>query len=341
MRKENANNKIDFIIRWVDGNDEEWQVKKNKYSMKAGEGAIENRYRDWENLVYIFRGIDKFAPWVNKIYFVSDGQIPKWLNVKHPKLQIVNHTDFIPHQYLPTFSSRAIDFNLHRIQGLAEQFVVFDDDFFLLRSTAPTDFFVNGKPKDMIIEYPIMCSGHSMVFSNSLCNTFNVIGKYYSRKQYKKNLRFKMLNPCYGLYFFYNFIQYIIPYPKFFGMLTPHFPYRFLKSSYLELWNLEEELLNKTCQHKFRDRTDVNIYIFRLWNLLKGNFVPGNVMKMGKAFLISGEDPKIYKAIEKQKYKFICLNDECSNETFQDIKPKIIDSFEKILPEKCSFEIKE
>ena len=139
MNKKN----IDFIIYWVDGNDKKWQEKRNLYSPTKTQDAGVNRYRDWENLKYLFRGIEKFAPWVHKVYFVSDNQIPEWLNVQCPKLKIIDHKDYMPQEYLPTFNSRPIELNFHRIRGLSEQFVVFNDDFFITNYVKPTDFFVN------------------------------------------------------------------------------------------------------------------------------------------------------------------------------------------------------
>src|SRR5699024_2272679 len=72
-----------------------------------------------------------------------------WLDVNHPKLNIVKHEDFIPEEYLPTFSARPIELNLHRIEGLAEQFVYFNDDMFMLDFLKKDDFFFNGMPCDV------------------------------------------------------------------------------------------------------------------------------------------------------------------------------------------------
>lgn len=329
---------IDFIVYWVDGNDKEWQKKRNQYTASETQDTGNNRYRDWGNLKYLFRGIDKFAPWVHNVYFVTDNQIPKWLNTQCPKLKIINHTDYIPDKYLPTFSSHPIELNFHRIHGLSEQFVVFNDDFFITNYVKPTDFFVNGKPKDIFMEYPVMCGGNTATFPNILANQFNMLGKYFDRKEYKKRLRNKILSFKYGIYCFYNLILYALPYPRFFGLLTPHFARPYLKSSFEELWGLENDALDEVCTHKFRSKDDMNVYIFRIWNILKGNFVPGNIFKMGKAFMISEEDSVVYKAIEQQKYKLICINDECSDQDFERIKRHIIHSFKIILPEKCGFE---
>ena len=101
---------IDIVIPWVDPNDPAWQAEKRKYHDPGNEeaDAREIRYRDWDNLKYVFRSIEKCAPWVRKVHFITCGQIPEWMNVNNPKLHLVNHTDYIPAEYLTTFSSQVI-----------------------------------------------------------------------------------------------------------------------------------------------------------------------------------------------------------------------------------------
>lgn len=81
---------IDFVITWVDGGDAAWQAEKNRYGKEmypAGASALrraenddsDERYRDWDNLKYWFRGVEKYAPWVRKIHFVTWGHLPEWL----------------------------------------------------------------------------------------------------------------------------------------------------------------------------------------------------------------------------------------------------------------------
>ena len=98
-------NKVDIVISWVDGDDPEWVAEKQRYTSEIDNKVDEKRarYRDWDNVQYIFRGIEKFAPWVNKIFFVTYGHLPAWLDVTNPKLVVVKHEDFIPKEYLPTF----------------------------------------------------------------------------------------------------------------------------------------------------------------------------------------------------------------------------------------------
>ena len=149
-------NAVDFVIIWVDGNDPEWRREKNEYKgvLTREEDDSEHRYRDWDNLQYWFRGVEKFCPWVRTIHFVTWGHLPKWLNTDNPKLHIVNHRDYIPAEYLPTFSSHTIELNLHRIEGLSERFVYFNDDMFIIKPTTEMDFFRNGKlPKHKITRF--------------------------------------------------------------------------------------------------------------------------------------------------------------------------------------------
>ena len=113
MKKKMKKEKIDFVITWVDGNDPEWQKEKQKNLEKFLNSTVQstkvgyskNRYRDWGTLKYWFRGVEKNAPWVNKIYFVTCGQIPEWLDSKNKKLVILNLKDYMPKKYLPTFNS--------------------------------------------------------------------------------------------------------------------------------------------------------------------------------------------------------------------------------------------
>lgn len=346
----NAND-IDIVLYWVDGNDKAWQQKRNSYRGESVDRELtdntvntdtaSNRYRDWDNLKYLFRGIEEYAPFVRKVFFVSDGQVPEWLNTDNEKIVMVDHKDYIPEKYLPTFSSHPIELNFHRIPGLSEHFLVVNDDFFFTSPCVASDFFVDGKPVDIMMEYPVMCSGYNPVFSNIIANCHNLVGKHFTRPEYKKRLKGKMLSPKYGSYFFYNLMMFIIPFPKYFGILTPHFTRPYLKSSFEKVWELEEAKLDETCTHKFRDRDDVNVYVFRNYNILSGNFVPGNIHKMGCAFYVKdvndGGDSAA-NAIKSHKFKLICLNDDCKAEAFEECRRRINAAFEEILPNKCSFE---
>ena len=141
---------IDFVITWVDGNDPEWQKEKDRYLTPDADNRA-RRFREWGNLQYLLRGMETFAPWVHKVFLVTCGHYPKWLNLDAPKLRLIRHDEYIPKEWLPTFSSRCIDTNFHRIRELSECFVYFNDDTFLTAPTKPEVFFKKGLPRDAAV----------------------------------------------------------------------------------------------------------------------------------------------------------------------------------------------
>lgn len=331
--------KIDFVILWVDGNDLAWQKERSKYTVdRNNQDGNDRRFRDWENLRYWFRSVEKYASWVNNIFFITCGQHPDWLKNECPKLRIVDHEDFIPKEDLPTFNSNAIEVNLHRIDELSEHFVLFNDDMFLTDYVKPQDFFINGQPVDMFMEYPVGCYGANEVMSHIFVNNFNLVGKYYTRKDILKNLRSKIITARYGAGMFYNMLLSFLPYPNFFGVHTFHFAYPHLKSTFRMMWERDEEPIRKTSGHKFRDKEDISHYIFRIENLLSGNFAPRNRMKMGCMYHIGKNEEKLYQAIRSKSHKMICIADEVSDEMFEKAKNTLLNIFEEMLPEKSMYE---
>ena len=268
----NKNNKIDFVILWVDGNDENWLKEKNKYLHLEGD-MQENRFRDCNNLEYLFRGIEKYANYVNKVFFITWGHVPKWLNVKNKKLRIVKHEEFIPKEYLPTFNSNVIELNLHRIKDLSEKFVLFNDDFFLLKQTKPEDFFINNKPTDVYVEYTQLASFYNDTHFFMKANILAIINKHFKKKEVVKKNLWKMLNLKYGKFNFKTW-QSLGFKNKFCGFWNFHSPQGYLKSTFRKIWELEGESLDKACHNRFRCSTDLGHYLCRYWNLVEGNFVP-------------------------------------------------------------------
>ena len=89
------------------------------------------------------RSIIKFAPWFNHIYIVTNGQIPVWLNTNNPDISVVSHSEIFRNQAdLPTFQSNAIEVNLHRIPGLTDNFIYFNDDMSLIGPLCPEDLLL-------------------------------------------------------------------------------------------------------------------------------------------------------------------------------------------------------
>lgn len=158
---ERVNFPVDLVYTWVDGADPQWRAKRANF-LPTDEGtagaaparsplsaANEARYRNRDELRYSLRSIHMYAPFVRKIFLVTDDQVPAWLDTAGGKIEVVSHKALFDRDTVyPAFSSRPIEFNLHRIEGLAEHFVYMNDDFFLCAPVAATDFFVsNGVAK--------------------------------------------------------------------------------------------------------------------------------------------------------------------------------------------------
>ena len=328
---------IDFVITWVNGSDPAWQKEKASYAPGAGNDDGEERYRDWELLKYWFRGVEKFSPWVRKIHFITWGHLPEWLNTEHPKLHVVRHEDYIPKEYLPIFNSNVLEIYMHNIEGLSERFVYFNDDFYLINHIKPEKFFKNGKPCDMLAFQPVVANPLNPVMSHLYLNNSLVLCKYFDKRE---NVRkhpgnyFKLGYPA--LYFFYNMLE--LAFPLYTGFFTAHGPSPYLKATFREIWEKEEDLLKEMSKHRLRDKDDVTPYLFREWQKLCNNFVPENVLKDFAYFNIDTNNAKLVKTIEKQKKKIICINDGNVGAAFEQIKQEVQDAFQRILPEVSSFE---
>ena len=325
-------NNIDFIITWVDGSDTQWKTQKRQYQPDKRMDDGEERYRDWENLKYWFRGVEKFAPWVRNIYFVTWGHLPEWLNTSQPKLKIIRHTEYIPAEYLPTFNSHAIELNFHLIEGLSDQFVYFNDDMFLIKPSSPEDFAKKGIPRDRIIYNAL--SPIDGTISNIRYNNMKIINRYFNKRKLERKHLGKLFYPGYGLSLWKNITM--LPWRKFSSFEDEHIPITFSKKVFNELWSKENSILHETCSKKFRSENDVSPWLFRYWNLAQGNISP-RATKKG-IYLSLDDSGKAADTIRKQKAQLVCLNDIGKVNKFEEQKEKLIAAFEEILPEKSSFE---
>jgi hypothetical protein len=154
----NATFPIDAVYTWVDGNDPTFIARRNQFVTENDKPSVaDNRWANHDELRYSLRSLAAYAPWVRKIYIVTNGQIPAWLKLTETRVEIVTHAQiFLWPQDLPTFNSRAIEAHLHRIHGLAKHFLYFNDDTFLGSPLLPSDFFSSdGRPKVIASKHPL------------------------------------------------------------------------------------------------------------------------------------------------------------------------------------------
>ncbi len=341
MKKLKEEQELDFVITWVEGNDPAWQKERELALQLSGEtkktDSRKERYRDWDNLQYWFRGVEQFAPWVRKVHFVTWGHIPEWLNTAHPKLHIVRHDEFIPKEFLPTFNSHTIEWNFHRIKDLSENFIYFNDDVFLLDKIESNDFFLNGRPVDMLALQPDVANIDNPVMPYIYLNNAMLLAKYFDKRTNMKKQPGAYFHIGYPpTYFLYNMLEMV--FPRFTGFYTVHGPAPLKKSTYETLWNLEPELLTNVCSHTFRHKDDVSQYVLREYQKLQGEFVPRNVQRLCSYYDVENENKKLIHAIIEGKCPMMCINDSNHKIDFEKAKTEINNALQQRLGQKSLFE---
>ncbi len=118
---------IDVVYLWVDGDFPGFRELRDSYSASPADRQAA-RYRDNLDLLkYSLRGLS-YVPWIRDVYLVTARpQRPQWL-ADHPRLKIVHHDEFIPHDLLPTFNTNAINLQLDNLTGLSQRFLYLEDD---------------------------------------------------------------------------------------------------------------------------------------------------------------------------------------------------------------------
>lgn len=327
-------NGIDFVVLWVDGNDPAWRESLLEARRGAGREAdiSEIRYRDWGWMHYWFRAVERFAPWVRKIHLITWGHLPKGLNLDHPKLHIVRHKDYIPHDYLPTFNSNTIELNLHRLEGLAEHFVLFNDDTFLTAPCHEEDFFRGGVPCDMARLSLVQPSS----VGHTIYNNLALINARHPRKSLNRHLG-KWLSPRYGASHLLKTLT-LLPWSFFPGFYDHHLPQPYLKSRFQEAWKVWGKELDRSCRHPFRELSDLSHWLIRYDTLCRGDFYPRGMGDGKLCNLSDGELEAVCHRIASGSQRLICLNDHAELADFERSRQAVHAAFEQLLPNPSSYE---
>lgn len=335
------NSDIDIVLPWVDGSDPKWRKLKEKICKTEHPEKTANsniRYESWDNLHYWFRAIEKNMPWVHKIFLLTWGHLPAFLDVQHPKLAIVRHEDYIPSEYLPTFNSNTIEMNVHRIASLAENFILFNDDVFPLQQIAETYYFQDDIVCDEAVENIIVTAAMGPIANLARymqVNNMMIINRHFKKRAVQEKNWEKWHCRDYGELLDRTLsLQYWNDFP---GFHDPHMANALKKSVLQKIWDLEILELDKASRGKFRSYTDVSQYLVRYWQLCEGEFWPRRTL--GKMCLVNKENCGEYAdGILRRKWQMVSLNEDCTEREFEMIKREINGALEKVFPEKSSFE---
>lgn len=133
---------MDVVYSWVNGSDPEFIDTIRKFDSNYDK----SRFDDKNELKYSLRSLDKYAPWVRNIYIITNGQVPKWLDLSNERIRIVPHEMLISNvELLPLFSSAAIETFIHKIPNLSHRFLYLNDDIFLGAELYPEDLYTHSE----------------------------------------------------------------------------------------------------------------------------------------------------------------------------------------------------
>ena len=291
---------MDIVITYVNGLDPEWQ---KSYEKTTNTPILEKRFRDWGTLKYLMRGIEANMPFIRKVHLVvaQESQIPEWVN--REKVNVVLHSDIIPEKHLPTFNCNPIEMHLHRIEGLDEEYLYFNDDIFPLKPCKPTDFFDNGQAL-------LGMSRHLFAFDmfKKICRN--------SDRTARKALGLK---------------------PSLCFLRPQHVCTPMLKSVCEEVYEKVEEEIAASLTTT-RESNNLNQYLFLDYMYLKGVLRNRRLSKKHFSLGIASAS-KLRKFLEQPTHKLTCINDvQMGEEKFQSIQKILSETFERILPQKSKYE---
>ncbi len=332
------NSKIDLVMPWVNGDDPEWQALKNTYMesehlQEIGDPDI--RYQSWDNLQFVFRGIEKYMPWVNKVFFITWGHLPNWLNTGYKDLIVVKHTDYIPEKYLPTFNSNVIEMNYFRIPELSENFILFNDDLFPIAPIAEEYYFQEDLPCEEAVETHFALKGEmTPQLLYAFINNMLILNRNFDKQEVVKKNWHKWFDPIYGKRVEHNIAMKY--WNNFESFVYPHEAKPIKKSVLKEIWEKEPKALDYASRNRVRTYSDVTQQLIAMWQICKGDFVPHKCN--GYFGEVDAKNcQEIASLIKKHQYPLLSLNEKNTND-FNIVKEVITCALTEILPEKSVFE---
>ncbi len=290
---------MDAVITYVNGLDPVW---RDEYSRALNVPALDKRFRDWGTLKYLLRGIETHMPFVRNIHLVVSGptQVPGWAS---GRLNVVTHRDIIPEEFLPTFNSTTIEMFLHRIPGLDERFIYFNDDMFPVAPCKEEDFFRDGK---IVIGF----SHH--IFAG---------GMYKRQCRNSDRMARKALGRGSGLLF----------------VRPQHICSPMLRSASEEVFEkMRDEIYSTLSQ--VRTMGNLNQYLFLDYLYHQGRAIRERLS--GKFFSIATSSAsRIGEYLKSPSRKLVCINDvHLKEEAYMSERRILLNSFERALPLKSTYE---
>lgn len=294
----------DVVIAWVDGDDPVHKRKKASFLTPNKEQhfddvAGESRYKSTGEIYYCIASILRYAPWVHKIFIVTDNQNPhvdefvaRNFSDNQIPIELVDHTVLFRgyEQYLPTFNSLAISTMLWRIPGLSDSFLYFNDDVFLTAPVGEEMWFDGDKTRIYADRFP------------ALWARLLRWGKHLGKRHKVFGHKDPMLNSAdiLGSSFFYLF---------------PHAPVPMRRSWYETFYAAHPDLLDSNIRYRFREPSQFSApTLFYVSSFREGKLEvrsPKGMVCFLKPSMEKNEEymaRKIAEADANKELKFGCIN---------------------------------
>jgi hypothetical protein len=284
---------IDVVYTWVNGDDPAWQRRRDAAlgiltEVLNRQSANASRFATRDELRYSFRSLAMFAPWVRRIFLVTDDQVPEWLDVDHPQVTIVSHRElFAGRGVLPTFNSHAIESQLHRIEGLSEHFIYLNDDVFLGRPLTPDAFFHPNGIAKIYLSRAKVDAGAVDVDRDIPATAAGKNNRRLISQRFGRRVTYKM----------------------------KHVPHAMRRSVLTEIESRFAAELTATARHQFRHPADVSLAssLYQYYATLTGCATPADVRYL-YADLADAETPsRLRLLLARRNYDLFCLNDTDSD----------------------------
>ena len=307
---------IDLVYLWVDGSDPAWRVKHNACIGQTEEKSTTNcegRYADNDELKYSLRSVEWYAPWIRRIFIVTDNQVPVWLVTTNPKIKIVDHTEIMPAVSLPCFNSRLVEHCLYKIPGLAEHFLYANDDMFINKPVSPSTFFAADG-------LPIIRFNRSLLRNLYLAFKEKFLG--IPLKSYVHAIRnsAELVKKKYGIYY---------------NGKTHHNIDAYLRSDYQHVAEVFKEEIAATLSNHVRSTNDVqrNIYSYVPLAEKRGHLL---YVTQKTSFRFHIQKESHYRKLKKYNPTFFCMND--SEYATDADRQRVTEFLAERFPEKSRFE---
>lgn len=296
---------IDLLITYVNGSDSSW-VRDFIQATKC-HNPTAARFRSWGTLKYLFRGVEKYMPFIRQIVLVvaKPSQVPVWVNKEN--VRVVYHEEFIPKKLLPTFNSCTIESFFWNIKGLSDRIIYFNDDMFPIADMDEDAFFTGNSPNIRFTE-PSSYSKRN-IYHSQCRSSMDMITKALNLPTFEKG---KIIRP-----------------------------YHISAAMTLESMQKVGELCEVdivACASRLRLTNNVNQYIYSYYHYF--NKTATDKCVDYKYYELSDKNfNEIIEEILQENHQMLCLNDSDKLKDFARTRYLLDNCFAKKFPIKSRYEI--